>query len=61
MDILSVDCNNISFDNVHFEENGSKIIICVTYMAWHNRFKQHEVLEKEIRKELTLKPWHPTR
>ena len=33
MDILSVDCNNISFDNVNFEENGSKIIICVTYMA----------------------------
>ena len=61
MDILSADCNNISFDDVNFDENDPKIIIPVTYMAWHNRFKQYKVFKKEISKEVTLVEWHPIR
>ena len=62
MDNLSVDLNNICLDDVNFNEIYSKIIIRVTYMAWHNRFKQCKAFQKEIGKQLMLLvAWHPIR
>ena len=40
MDILSVYLNNISLDNINFDENDPKTIIRVAYISWRNRFKQ---------------------
>ena len=46
MNILGVDLNNITLDDVNFDENDPIPIICVTYTAWRNRFKQHKRLKK---------------
>ena len=60
MDILSVDLNNINLD-VNFDEHDPKTIIHVTYIAWNNKLKQRKAFKNEIRKELMLAAWHPTR
>ena len=54
MNIHSVHFNNISLDNVNFDENDFKTIIHVTYMAFHNRFKQRKAFTNKMIKELML-------
>ena len=61
MGIRSVDLNNINLDNANFDEDDLETIIHVRLMAWHNRFKQHKVFKKEIRKELIPIGCQPTK
>ena len=46
MGILSVDINNINFDNVNFDGDDPATIIHVRLKAWRNRFKQRKAMKK---------------
>ena len=45
MSILSADLNNISLDDVNFDEDDPETIIHVRCMVWRNIFKQLYVKE----------------
>ena len=59
--ILRVDLNNISLDDVNFDEDDPETIIHVRLMAWHDQFKQSRAHKKELSKELMLVAGNPTR
>ena len=42
MGILSVDLNNINFDDVDFDEDHPESNIHDRLFAWHNRFEQRK-------------------
>ena len=44
MDIISVDLNDTSLEDVNFVRNDPKTIIHVIYMTWHIRFKRLKAL-----------------
>ena len=46
MGVLSVDFNNISLDDVNFDEGDPETIKYAILMAWCNRFKQSKALKK---------------
>ena len=58
MDILSVDLNNINFNDVKFDENDPETIIHVRHIAWRNRYKQRKSCKKD---KLMPVAWHPAR
>ena len=45
MGILSVDLNNINFDDTKFYENDPKTTIHVRFLPWHNRYKQNKAFK----------------
>ena len=46
MGIVSVDLNNINFDDVNFDGDDPETIIHVRLKAWRNRFKQRKAIKK---------------
>lgn len=59
MNILIAHFNKTSLDNVNCDEKDLKTIIHVTYMAFHNRFKQRKAFKNKIIKQLMLVAWLP--
>ena len=58
MDILSVNLNNINFDDSSFYED--EPFIHFRLLAWQNKLKKCKAFKKEISKELVLVAWYPT-
>ena len=46
MGIVSVDLNNINFDDVNFDGDDPETTIHVRLKAWRNRFKQRKAIKK---------------
>ena len=60
MGTISVDPNNINFDDANFYGDDSKPIIHVPLLAWRNKPEQLEVFKKEIRKKIMPVAWNST-
>ena len=59
MDIPCADLDKIYLDDVNFDEDYSKPIICIRVLAWRNKFEKHKAYEKDPSKELMPVVWHP--
>ena len=46
MGILSVDLNNINFDDTNYDEDDPETIIHVRILAWHIKFEKSKALKK---------------
>ena len=51
MSILSIDLNNINFNDTNYDEDVPDTIILIRLLAWHIKFKKRKALEKELNKE----------
>ena len=58
--ILSIDLNNINFDNKFYEDDLDTIIL-VTLLAGYIKFEKRKRLKKELNEELMPIVWHPKR
>ena len=63
MGFNTIDLNKFNLDNDedNFDDDDPEAINHVRLMTWCNRFKQRKACKKEIREELMLVAWHPTR
>ena len=61
MGILCVDLDKINLNDNNFYKDDPETIIYVRLLAWHNKFKNHKALKKDINKELMFLEKHPKR
>ena len=61
MSILSIDLNNVNFNNTNYDEDDPNTIILIRILAWHIKFKKCKALKKELNEELIPVAWHPER
>ena len=61
MGLVNVYLNNVSFDDINFNDNDPETIIHVRIMTSCNQYKQCKAWKKDISKELMSVPWHLTR
>ena len=54
MGIVSIDLNNINFDDTNYDEDDSEAIIHTRVLALHIKFEQRKALKKELNEELML-------
>ena len=50
MGLVNVYLNNVSLEDVNFDNDDPETIIHVKFMVWCNRYKQHKTCKKEISK-----------
>ena len=58
MGTVSVDPNNINFDDANFYGDDSKTIIHVPLLSLRNKLEQRKVFKKEIRKKIMPVAWN---
>ena len=51
MSILSIDLNNINFNDTNYDEDDPDTVILIRLLAWHIKFKKRKALEKELNEE----------
>ena len=61
MSILSIDLNNVNFNDTNYDEDDPNTIILIRLLAWHIKFKKGKALKKELNEELIPVAWHPKR
>ena len=57
--ILSIDLNDINFDDTNYDKDDPETIIYIRLLAWH--IEKNKALKKELNEELMLVAWHPKR
>ena len=57
--ILSIDLNNISFDDTNYGDDDPETVIHTRLLAWNIKFRKGTALKIELNEELMLAAWCP--